>query len=426
MLTNNDFNHIIYWTLNDDLQTSYNINDKIELYNHWKNFGYKENRLINIPDEIFYDFDIRVYYSLYDDIKIIYTKYDYVKILCHYYKFGISEKRIYSFNDIILPSDFYDNNIYINCRDLSKFHNIYKMSEECKYKIMYAILFNKKVITNHNDTNKNNTYYIQHYDINKLLSVNTTYQYICCHENINNNFDKYINGNKIYGNFIYNPDNDLLEFVDNNFIIDKTIISLLNANKHIIINNIATANNILKILRYLNVNYDVNVLFIIESEYNEFKFMYESWIKYLKNNVKILILLKNDTVNHDEDSYDNVQFYKLTELTCNEMDIMNIIYYIIINKINIDWIIYSRNKIFINIDNINNTIYRWYNYNIIRQNGKIYCFKHKLFKNMNDIINNNYDDILLHDNTKNNNILNCCDYSTCYDDELNKYLVVFL
>jgi hypothetical protein len=45
----NDFCHIIYWYLNDDLQNCFDINDNLMLVEHWITNGQRENRQYNIP-----------------------------------------------------------------------------------------------------------------------------------------------------------------------------------------------------------------------------------------------------------------------------------------------------------------------------------------------------------------------------------------
>ena len=131
------FNHIFYWTLNCDLQDVFQKDDKENLIKHWIEYGHNEKREYIIPEHIINKFDYRIYYSLYDDLQNAYDSDDQTNLLSHYILYGEKEKRIYSADNIILPTDFFTNNIYNQYRNVQNFKSAYNLPNTYKLKILY-------------------------------------------------------------------------------------------------------------------------------------------------------------------------------------------------------------------------------------------------------------------------------------------------
>lgn len=477
-----NFNSIYYWLLNDDLQNIFNKNDTNALMEHWINNGKNENRQYNIPDNIINKFDHKVYYLLHDDIQNIYSKNDYQQLIIHYIKHGINEKRVCSINDIHLPNNYFTDSYYKEYRDLTNFKSIYNIPILDKVKIHYHKIFgilkipekinthiipidlinnNKDILfiiheknykkTNiknninnllitHDITNvnKNNNDIVIFLELIKILLdnyKNYKYYYFLTSYNINNDFINKIKkiNNLIYGNFRYNNKLELLELFNNNFIFTNELINtlILNINitkiKNYISDNYSISLAISKILSQQTYKLTIPILFILNVDEIDFIYMYQTWIKYInkENNIYVLIISKyniNIDAIIDETKKSFIFFNKSNN---NPIDIVNQIAYVKEFKdVIFDWLIYSSKKIFVNLNNIHNTIIKWYSFDILYENN-VYCFKESNMNNMYDyIINiNNYN--YYNDSNQKINIAKTTDIIN-YDENINisKYFIV--
>lgn len=457
----NDFCHIIYWYLNDDLQEAFDINDFTKLAHHWINFGQRENRQYNIPINIIQNFDFFVYTELYDDIRDILKSN--VELIIHYYRYGIHEKRITSTNEIILPLDFFTNNKYANIIDHNTNNPNY--SDIYRYKINYIksncennirIIFTSD--HNINNINTNDIILKDNPDFffiinNKLNSIEQfinygsnlkkynkfDYFYFCDSDEIDLYYINHIKHNKnlIFSELKYDNIINNLQNINKSIIIHKSLLDIINNDLCIIIDNSKSLFlNLINILSKKNIKYHIPLVFILETDDIDFNYMFINWIKYIKleHNIYIIVVynLNNnfDIVNISD--YPFIYFIQLNNKVSKQINYLNILFYIRSKKIYSDWIIVSKNKILINIDIIYDIIKKWFNYNIIF-NQNIYVFKSKELENLiNYFINIEYDFFL--QNTKTNdkinnnieNILNISKYSECSEQKINDNFIMVI
>ena len=85
------FNIKYYKLFNPDLN---NLNN-IQISNHWKLFGQKENRIYSIDTFMskYPNFNIKKYRGFNNDIKNL----DDIELMTHYHLKGINENRIFSY-----------------------------------------------------------------------------------------------------------------------------------------------------------------------------------------------------------------------------------------------------------------------------------------------------------------------------------------
>ena len=157
--------------------------------------------------------------------------------------------------------------------------------------------------------------------------------------------------------------------------------------------------------------------------------MYQTWIKYInkENNIYILILSKyniNMETIIDETKKSFIFFNKIND---NPLDIVNQIEYAKEYKnVIFDWLIYSSRKIFVNLNNLYNTVTKWYLYDILYENN-IYCFKESNINNLFDyIININNNSFYVKPNHK-INIIQTTDIIN-YDEniDISNYFIVIV
>ncbi len=457
----NDFCHIIYWYLNDDLQEAFDINDFTNLAHHWVNFGQRENRQYNIPINIIQSFDSFVYKELYDDIRdILKTN---IESIIHYYRYGIHEKRIASTNEIILPFDFFTNCKYAEFID----HNLNNINDSdiYRYKINYIKSCYKNnnqniIISDHNinniDTNdiilkeNPNFFFIIN---NKLNSIEQfinygsnlkkytkfDYFYFCDSDEIDLYYINHIRHNKnlIFSELIYDNTINNLQNVNKSIIIHKSLLDIINKDLSINIDtNKSLFLNLINILSEKNIKYNIPLLFILETDDIDFNYMFMNWIRYIKieHNIHIIVVsnLNNnfDIINKSEYPFIHLihRNYKATK----QINYLNILFYIRSKSIYSDWIIVSKNKIRINIDIIYNITKKWFNYNIIF-NQNIYVFKSKELEYLiNYFINIEYDFFLQNTKTNDkinnniNNIMNISKYSECSELKINDFFIIVI
>ena len=185
-----DFNYYYYWLLNEDLQNKFDKNDSEGLTNHWMAQGCAEKKQYNIPSHILNNFDHKIYYILYDDIQIAFNKDDYNNLLKHYITHGIKEKRICSIDDIILPSDFFTNKKYASLNDTTNFTNTFNFPHSYKVKINYFKykIYETNQINQTNDEQNNNS---TDKEQTNILPYNFNYLfYWCVNDDLKSVFDK--------------------------------------------------------------------------------------------------------------------------------------------------------------------------------------------------------------------------------------------
>ena len=457
----NDFCHIIYWYLNDDLQVVFDINDFTNLAHHWINFGQRENRQYNIPINIIQRFDSFVYKELYDDIRDI-LKSD-IELIVHYYRYGIHEKRIASTNEIFLPLDFFTNSKYADIINDSNINNT-NYSDIYKHKINYIksnaennnqIIFTSDHNINNIDINdiilkeNSNIFFIINNKLNSIEQfinyvsnlkeyIKFDYFYFCDSDEIDLYYINHIKHNKnlIFSELIYDNTIDNLQNVNKSIIIHKSLLYLINNTKYNIDTNKSIYFNLLNFLSEKKIKYHIPLVFILETDDIDFNYMFMNWIKYIKieHNIHIIVVsnLNNnfDIVNISD--YPFIHFIQLNNKTTKQINYLNILFYIRSKKIYSDWIIVSKNKIRINIDIIYDITKKWFNYNVIF-NKNIYVFKSiQLEYLINFFINIDYDFFLKNTNTNgkiNNNIeniMNITKYSDCSEQIINDYFIIII
>ena len=449
----NDFCHIIYWYLNDDLQTVFNINDSVKLIEHWINNGQRENRQYNIPKNIIQHFDNNVYTELYDDIRDNIT--NYTQLIVHYYRYGIHEGRIASTNEIFLPSDFDESidsidsiDIYTQKIKYIKLIN-YEKKDQKFSKSYYNIdnISNNDIIIRENPNiffimNCNSTSTEQFIDfISNLHKYDfIDYYYFCESDEIMYHYIYNIknNNNLLYSDLKYDKSIKDINCIDKTIILHKSFVeNLLDTyDKSLINNKQSIYTNFLKVLSHNNIKHHLPLLFIFETDDIDFNYMFQTWIKNIKNyhNIKIIIISKQNIKfnSFDNNKYDFIYFFKTDVITSKEINYLYLLFFIRSKKIYSDWIIFSRKKLCMNIENIYNTVIKWYNYDLLF-NQNIYIFKSIQLEHLiNYFINMNYNCFIKYTNydtrLNNNigNIINVTKYSDCLDKNTSDFLLVLV
>lgn len=465
----NKFDHKVYYLLYDDIQNIYKKDDYEHIIIHYIKYGINEQRIcsindIHLPNNYFTD----NYYEKYRDLTNFKSIYDIPildKVKIHYYKiFGI-------FN---IPKKINIQNVPINQINNNK--DILFIIYEKNYKKTNVITKNSDNLLILNDLidTKNNDI-VNFLELIKILLdnyKNYQYYYYLTSYNINNNFINKIkkNNNIIYGNFNYNNKLELLEILNNNFIFTNELINVLISNisikdiknyindkysislviskilassvsgmqplissvveiKPIISSVVEMKPLVSSVVEMQQLRIKIPILFIFEVDEIDFTYMYQTWIKYInkENNIYVLIVSKYyiDILSIiDETKKSFIFFNKLND---NLIDIVNQIAYVKETKdVIFDWLIYSSKKIFVNLNNLYNTVIKWYSFDILYENN-IYCFKEYNMNNMFDYIININNDSYYNKINQKINIIKTTDIVN-YDDNCNidKYFIVII
>lgn len=481
-----NFNHLFYWCVNEDLRSIFDKDNKKDIINHWIKYGSKEKRNYQLPSNIISKFDHKIYYSLYEDIQTSFDKDDYDNLIIHYYLFGKNENRICSIDEIVVPDDFNTNTKYNHYKNLSNFNSLYDLPYSYKIKINYyklltninslntnnvkeIIITNKDVLfivfNFDNSINKHNDYKIIKDYENVLIigpnnpffkknnkEVKDLYQYEIyffyqiiyfliengIHDSYNfyyysNNFNisnNYVNklknsDNLIISNFNYCSNQNSLTTNENNFAFNANFIEKIKT--YINKNTYSSELTFSSIVSLINLNYKIPILLIFYTDQNGYDFMYKIWIKNItsKFNVNIIIMSTSE-INTFE--HNCVCFYKMIfDIEKMDSELSKVLSFA--NKKNIiyDWIIFANKKLFINTNIIQNTIKKWYDYDVLSINNDLFCFKQnnigKLPSITSNINNINSNEMKL---CNDSNIINYINFQNCNKDSINKYFIVDL
>ena len=481
-----NFNYLFYWCVNDDLKSVFDKNNKEEITNHWIKYGSKEKRNYQLPSNIINKFDHKIYYSLYEDIQSSFNKDDYDNLIVHYYLFGKNENRICSIDEIIVPDDFNTNTKYNHYKNLSNFNSQYDLPYSYKIKINYYklltninllntnnvkdivinnndvlfIIFNiDNTINKHNDYNTikdyenmliigpNNPFFIKNNkEINNLTQYEIyffyqiiyfliengihdsyNYYYYSNNFNISNNYISKLKNsdNCIISNFYYYPTQNSLIIEENNFAFNINFIDKIKM--HIDKNTYSSKLPFYDIISSINLNYKIPILLIFYTDQNGYDFMYKLWIKNItsKSNINIIIMSTSDinTFGHN-----CVCFYKMIfDIEKVDSELLKVLSFA--NKKNIiyDWITFSNKKLFINTNIAENTVKKWYSYDVLSVNNDLFCFKQNNIDKLPSITNNiniiNGNEMKLCNDVE---IINFINFQKCNKDNINNYFIVEL
>jgi len=175
--------------------------------------------------------------------------------------------------------------------------------------------------------------------------------------------------------------------------------------------------NIFKIFEYKKIRHSIPILFVFEVDKKNIYLMYKTWIQYIKksDNIKILFVAKNDISLSFIKEFNDIYFLKITKSFKNPIDMTNILLFIRLNRISIDWIFFSKKCLCINIENIYKVMIKLYNQYMIYDSSEFFCVKYnslnrilKYLLNFNPSYFN--DDKIIRINSK-YNILNGIRYS---------------
>lgn len=451
-----NFKHKVYFSLYDDLQECYDKDDHLGLLTHYMTCGINEGRIcsvdkIKLPNNFF----LNPAYSFYKNPDNFISKYATMppseKVRIHYYKslslnnpyikylFDIANKpknqdlfnisTTSDFNQIVESNPnilFIINDVNTNRHqnvvskiDLFKFLNPANVAKYNSSITFYVLI---KLLLRTIEIYKNFKYY---YYLNNDVVINMNYI-----ENMLNT------QHLIYGSYSYNINIDNIS-LNNSFIFNQQFLKNIEQKTQLIEQQFNFQTNDLPILidtivKLSDYKLSMPVILIIEAEQMDFNFMYQNWIKYItnKHNLKIVIVSKQtiDTTHITNEEF--LHFIQTQSKIENKItDIINLISYIKKIKMQYDWIIYTNNKIHLNLKLLENTISKWYQYNMVYDaDNNIYCFRNEFlcenYERIIDMFTNktNYEEINGLINASNDVlILNIIFFCQCVDMTLTNY-----